>query len=58
MNTIKNWIKVGKGGVVLDFLNSYESEEIGFEVFDGELPADLDVGTHRLAGGVLIKIEG
>lgn len=56
MSIVKNWIMVDANGVVVDFIESYLDEEQGFEVFDGEMPVDFDVGTHRLVDGVLIKI--
>ena len=56
MKTVKNWIMVDENGVVVDFIESYQDEELGFQVFDGEIPEDLDVKTHLLADGVLVKI--
>ena len=57
MEKLKSWIMVDENDVVVDFVESYHDEELGFQVFDGEIPDDLDVKTHRLVDGVLIKIE-
>lgn len=57
MEKLKSWIMVDGNGFVVDFIESCQDEEHGFQVFDGEIPDDLDVKTHRLVGGVLIKVE-
>lgn len=56
---IKNWIKVDENRVVLDFVQSFEHEELGFELFDGVFPPSLDVKTHRVEadGRTLSLIE-